>query len=334
MKRGEEIVKKIALYGTFPDDGTRLMQEACGDEFELVCAGTGNLDAVQGAEFVVLRGPTVGKAELETLKGVKLYHRWGVGYDTVDVKTAGEMGIPVAIATGANAQAVAELTVALMLAAYRHLPALIHRAGEGRMDREDITDDTHLLRGKKIGLLGVGNIGKRVGRLLSGFEPELYYYDVFRMPAEEEQKYRLQFLPKEELAAGCDIVSLHLPLLESTYHMVDKAMLDTMKPGALLVNTARGGIVDTQALLEALEQGRIWGAALDTVEDEPLPASHPLLKNPRVILLPHAGGSARDINRDMVDCIMDNIRTVAAGGTLAPRFLANREFLKVAPGHG
>ena len=321
-------MEKIALLGTFPKDGLRQMEEACRGRYELVlCTRPEEVPRAKGAAYVVLRGIPIGPAELDILgPEVKLYHRWGVGYDTVDVEEAGRRGIPVAISTGVNAQAVAELAVLLMLAGERRLFDLEKRARQGAAWKEDITDDCYLLSGKRVGLLGLGNIGGRVCGMVRSFGAEVSYYDPFRAAPQRERELGVTYLSFEEVIAGSDIVSLHLPLMQSTHHIIGAETFRNMKPTALLVNTARGGIVDTDALVAALEQGEIWGAALDTTEEEPLPADHPLFRLDRVIVLPHAGGSTRDLNAGMVACILRNIRTVEEGGRLERRFLANAAF--------
>ncbi len=320
-------MKKIALLGTFPQDGINLFEKACENEFELVyVTRPEDVPLAKGADAVVLRGIPIRAEELDILgPEVKLYHRWGVGFDDVAVDEAGRRGIPVAITTGVNSQSVAELAVLLMLAGYRRLFDLAQCARVSGK-KETITDDCYLLSGKKVGLLGLGNIGSRVCKMVSAFGAEVCYYDPFRASPEREAELGIKFVSQDEVIETCDIVSLHLPLMDSTYHSINKDTFKRMKKSALLVNTARGGIVDTDALIEALNEGEIWGAALDTTEVEPLPTDHPLFSMDRVIVLPHAGGSCRDLNAGMVECILENIRTVESGGRLHKRFLANASY--------
>ena len=323
-------MEKIAMLGTFPEDGLERMKTACRNRYELICCTRREMLAeAKGANYAVLRGIPIGAAEMDLLgPQVKLYHRWGVGYDTVDVEEAGRRGIPVAISTGVNSQAVAELAVLLMLACTRRLFALAERARQGSGWKEDITDESCLLSGKCVGLLGLGNIGSSVCRMARAFGAHVCYYDPFRATAQKEEELGVTFAAFDEVVAQADILSLHLPLNESTYHIIGKETFHTMKKSAVLVNTARGGIVDTQALVEALAGGEIWGAALDTAEEEPLPADHPLFAMEKVIVLPHAGGSSKDLNADMVDCILHNIETVASGGCPQKRFLANAGYFQ------
>jgi D-3-phosphoglycerate dehydrogenase len=321
-------MKKVVLMGTFPQEGVELMRAACEGQYELLSISTPQeLPLVKGASYAVLRGIPIGPAELDLLSPeMELYHRWGVGYDTVDVEEAGRRGIPVAITTGVNAHSVAELAILLMLAGYRRLFDLEKRARAGQSKKEDITDDSYLLSGKRLGLLGLGNIGSQVCTMARAFGAQVQYYDLYRASPQREEALGLAFCPLDELISTSDILSLHLPLSPQTHHMIGAETFRRMKPNALLVNTARGGIVDTDALVAALRQGELWGAALDTTEEEPLPADHPLFQMDRVIILPHAGGSSRDLNASMAACIMDNIRTVDGGNLPEKKYLANSRY--------
>ena len=321
-------MKQIALMGTFPQEGMELMAAACKGEYELLCISTSQeVPLVKGASYAVLRGVPIGPSELDLLSPeMELYHRWGVGYDTVDVEAAGRRGIPVAITTGVNAHSVAELAILLMLAGYRRLFDLEKRARAGQAQKEDITGDSYLLSGKRLGLLGLGNIGRQVCTMARAFGAQVQYYDLYRVSPQQEVELGISYCTLEALIATSDILSLHLPLSPQTHHMIGAEAFRQMKPNALLVNTARGGIVDTDALVAALRRGELWGAALDTTEEEPLPADHPLFQMDRVIILPHAGGSSRDLNASMVACILENIRTVDAGGLPDKKYLANARY--------
>jgi phosphoglycerate dehydrogenase-like enzyme len=280
---------------------------------------------VEGATYVVLRGGKMPAEVIKTLpESVRLIHRWGVGYDSVDIEAAAERSIHVAICTGGNAEPVAELTVLLMLAAYRCLPAQLQRAKEGRKDKEDIIQNSYLLQNKRVGLVGMGNIGSRVCRSLQAFGSEVVYYDVIRMPEEREQQLGVSFTDLDTLLATSDIVSIHVPLLESTKHMFNAQTFAKMKDGALLVNTARGGIVDLGALMEAVDSQKLMGAALDTVEGEPLPADHPVFANDRILITPHGGGNTCDNVENMVEIILNNILVMESGKLPERRYLVNQ----------
>lgn len=215
---------------------------------------------------------------------LKVIARYGVGLDSVDLQAAGERGIVVTNTPGANAGSVAELAIGLMLALARNLPAAIQETRSGGWPRYRGV----ALEGKSVGLVGLGAIGRQVARRLLCFDCAVLAHDplVQAVPAELSA---VQLLPLEELLGLADFVSLHCPLTPETRGMVGAAFLDQMKPGAFLVNTARGELVDEAALLAALESGRLRGAALDVFAGQPPPPDHPLLAHPRVIVTPHLG---------------------------------------------
>lgn len=269
------------------------------------------------------------RTDIERLSSkTRLLHRWGVGFDSVDIKAAGEKGIAVSICAGVNSQPVAELAVLLMLASYRHLPELLARSKEGRKDKEDIIGRSWLLNGKRVGLLGLGHIGQRVAVIVRSFGAEVVYYDVSQASLDMETRLGAEFLPLDEVLRTSDIISLHMPLLDSTKHLINAEAIAKMKPSALLVNTARGGIVDTDALLEALKGHRIFGAALDTIEGEPLPFDHSAFELDNLLITPHAGGNTEDNNNNMASYIMDNIDAMESGKDLNPYSIVNANFLK------
>lgn len=323
-------MNKVVLLGRFPEAGRAILKERCRGRYEVAEAGTEEgLEEQRDGTYYILRGFRMGAAEIEKLSSeARLLHRWGVGFDAVDIEAAGRRGITVSICAGVNAQPVAELAVLLMLASYRRLPELLLRSREGRKDKEDIIGRSWLIEGKTVGLVGLGNIGRRVARMVRGFGAEVAYYDPYRAAPEVEEALGVRFLPLDELLRVSDIVSLHMPLLESTRHLIDAEAIAKMKPSALLVNTARGGIVDTEGLLKALEERRILGAALDTIEGEPLPAGHRAFAMDNLLVTPHAGGNTEDNNRNMALYIMDNIDAMEAGGEPNRSSVVNREYLK------
>lgn len=324
-------MNKIVLAGKITADAKAMFRDRCAGRYEIVeIASKDELGDVRDAAYIVTRGVPLMEPEIDQLtQDVRLIHRWGVGYDSVDIEAAGKKGIAVAICAGGNAQPVAEMTVLLMLAAYRKLTALLARAKEGTKEKEDIIRQSYLLQGKTVGLVGLGNIGSRVCRMVQGFGAAVQYYDVFRASTESETALNIRYVNLEELLKTSDIVSLHLPLLDSTRHMIGKKEFQMMKPTALLVNTARGAIVDTEAMLSALQNDEIAGAAIDTIEGEPLPVGHPIFDNPKVLLTPHGAGNTCDNNVNMVDIIMKNIDAMESGQIPEGRYLVNKQYLNI-----
>lgn len=323
-------MNKVVLLGKFPEAGREILRERCRGRYKVAEVGAEDgLEEQLDGTYYILRGFRMGAAEIEKLSPeTRLLHRWGVGFDTVDIEAAGRRGITVSICAGVNAQPVAELTVLLMLASYRRLPELLARSREGRKDKEDIISRSWLIEGKTIGLVGLGSIGRRVARMVRSFGAKVAYYDPYRATSEVEQELGVSFLPLDELLRVSDIVSLHMPLRESTRHLIDAEAIAKMKPSALLVNTARGGIVDTDALLNALEERRIFGATLDTIEGEPIPAGHRAFELDNLLITPHAGGNTEDNNKNMAAYIMDNIDAMEEGGEPNRSSVVNREYMK------
>ncbi|MGN0837675.1 MAG: 2-hydroxyacid dehydrogenase [Pyramidobacter sp.] len=323
-------MNKVVIAGRYPEAGLEILRSRCAGRYEICEAETAEkLQNCLDGTYYILRGTPMGADIIEKLSPrARLIHRWGVGYDAVDIKAAGEKGIIVSICAGVNSQPVAELAVLLMLASYRHLPQLLKRAAEGRKDKEDIIGRSWLISGKKVGLIGLGNIGRRVAKAVKGLGAEVVYYDPFRAAPETEKELGVQYMQLDEVLKDSDIISLHLPLTDSTKHLISAEKIALMKPAALLVNTARGGIIDTQALLKALQEKRIFGAALDTIEGEPIPADHPAFKLDNLLITPHAGGNTEDNNSHMAAYIMDNIDALENGGQVNPRSVVNGQYLK------
>ncbi len=212
----------------------------------------------------------------------KLLVRFGVGYDKVDLAAASRAGIAVARTTGANTGAVAELALTLILTCSRRLKLAQTRTESGIW----VKDVGHETIGAAVGILGYGSIGRKLRQLLRGFGCRVLVCD-HRLSAEEAEREEVERVSLEELFARADAVSIHIPFREENRRLVDEGILGLMKPTAVLVNTARGGIVDEDALYRALKAERIAGAGLDVYAREPLPVPSPLLALPNCVLTPH-----------------------------------------------
>lgn len=322
-------MEKIALVGTYGADVRPMLEMrlkgAMGVE---TVANESEFDRLADVEYVILRVLAMKRATIEAMPRLKLIQRWGVGFDKVDIAAAGERGVHVVIAPGANATPVSELALLLMLALYRNLVKLHNGMVQGRWEKEKFIDNSFMIKGKTVGLIGCGAIGRQVAKKVRAFGAEVVYYDAFRLPETTEQELGLTYRELDEVLASADIVSLHLPLLDSTRGMIGQREIALMKPGAVLINTARGGIVDTAALAEALAGKRIAGAGLDVFDSEPLAADSPLRALDNVVLTPHVGGNTADMSMDMVDICLENIFAVRDGRPLSPKVLVNRQYLK------
>jgi phosphoglycerate dehydrogenase-like enzyme len=233
----------------------------------------------------------VGHLDDATLAGarrLRLVQLLSVGYDRFNLAGARKARLPVAVNGGANAIAVAEHTVLLMLATLRHLTELDAgvRAGSWSTGVKRLYE----LWSSTIGIVGMGRIGQEVAKRLAGWEASLVYHDPVRLPAAREAELGVTFAPLDELLGRSDVVTVHVPLSDATRHLIDGPALARMKPTAVLVNTSRGELVDEAALARALHEGGLGGAGLDVLSAEPPSREHPLLHAPNVILTPHMAG--------------------------------------------
>lgn len=229
---------------------------------------------------------------------LKIIHSEGVAYNNIDCEAAAVKGIPVCNNKGINAAAVAEQAVFLMLGLLRTGLEGDRAVREGKqiqMKERRMVEGITELGDCMVGFIGFGDIGKATAKRLAPFGCRLSYYTPNRKTPEIESEYGVTWMTPEEMAKQCDIISLHVPVTSETTGMIDESFLSKMKPGALLINTARGEIVNNQALCRALEEGWIAGAGLDTVAPEPVTADNPLLHlsedaSKKVLFSPHLGG--------------------------------------------
>jgi phosphoglycerate dehydrogenase-like enzyme len=221
-------------------------------------------------------------------KSVKIIARWGVGFDAIDVPAATQQGIVVTYTPGLLDDAVADYTFALLLALARRVPeghTAMREAGWKVAWGNDVA-------GKTLGIIGCGRIGMAVARRASGFAMNLLAYN--QKPNPEAEKLGVTFVSFDELLAQSDFISIHAALTPQTRGMIGEAQFRKMKPGASLINTARGALVDESALVKALDENRIAGAALDVFTTEPLPPDSPLRSTPHLLLSPHQASSSRE----------------------------------------
>jgi phosphoglycerate dehydrogenase-like enzyme len=223
------------------------------------------------------------------------------------VAALAERGIPLAITPGGTTVGVAEHTVLLILAILRRLPFADAELRQGRFHINVLRPVSRELRGRTVGLLGMGRIGRAVAERLRPFGVHLVYHDPAPLPPQAERELHIEGRDLDELLAQSDIISLHLPLTPATRHVVGHDALSRMKPGVFLINTARGGLVDEAALVEALRSGHLAGAALDVFEHEPAPPNHPLYDLPNVVLTPHVSAGTRDAFIEKMTFVFANL---------------------------
>ncbi|HEY4253196.1 MAG TPA: 2-hydroxyacid dehydrogenase [Roseomonas sp.] len=253
---------------------------------------------------------------MDAAPGLKLIQKIGVGVNTIDVEAARARGIAVCNLPGTNAPAVAEMALLLMLGALRQAARFdaATRAGTGWSQSPAVQDGLRELGGITVGLVGAGAVPRALAPVLRAMGCRLLYTATGPKP-DGPGDYR----PLEALLAESDLVSLHLPLTPATAHMIDAAAIARMKPGAVLVNTARGGLVDTEALAAALASGRLSAAGIDVFEDEPVPPGNPLLALPNVLLAPHIAWLTTGTFARSFALAAENCRRLRAGNMLLHR---------------
>jgi len=277
--------------------GADLAEQAVGllSSFELVYAGrTPDEDALVALArqhqpvAIIVRYGRITERVIEASARLRVISKHGSGTDTIDKEAAARRGIAVKAALGANAAAVAEHAWALILACAKDVPLLDRRMHEGHWDKA--THKSLELRGRTLGLVGLGAIGARAATVGVALGMRVIAHDPFAAGAPDG----VELLPLAEVIAGADVLSLHCPLTEDNARMLNASTLATMRPGAIVVNTARGGLIDEAALAGALRSGALRAAGLDSFETEPFRADHPFTGIPNIILSPHIGGVTGD----------------------------------------
>lgn len=301
------------------------LEDQLGDGWSVTVGVDGTEDALISALdgvdvlFTTSRLP-VTRRVLETTD-LAIVSKIGTGIDNVDLDAAVEHGIPVTYTPGFNALAVAEHTVALMLAVKRRIGHSqdVLRAGGWR---DDLPLGSMLSR-DTIGIVGFGNVGRRVGSLLSGFHPELLAHDPYVLEIDAEQP-GATFTDLPDLLNQSDVVSVNAELTEETHHMIGADAFERMKDDAIIVNTARGEIIDQSALVDAIDSGEIAGAGLDVFADEPLSPDSALHDFDSVVTTPHAAGLAIESRTRTMEILVRNTRSLLAGDPVPDHFMAAR----------
>lgn len=271
------------------------------------------------ADYAISGQVAVSGDVLRAAKKLKLLHKWGVGYDNLDIATAKELGIRVARTTGSNAVPVAEFAIGLMFSSLRFLAHGHAELKKGKWITGNIPGETFMLSGKTVGIVGFGAIGKNVARMLKGFGCTILYNKRQPLPADEEAVLGVSYATIPELLERADIVSLHCPMTPETANLIDAAAFRAMKKTAILVNVARGGVVDEVALVEALRAKEIAGAAMDVFSVEPLPADSELLTLDNLVVTPHLAAMASDNFAPTVKRMFDNILLCSRGEAVPER---------------
>ncbi len=294
---------KVGYYNPAGEDVVAVIRQALPANCDLVTlpAGADPVERTRDLDFLI--AGKVTRAMMEAAPRLKLIMTPGVGYDGIDLEAAAERDLPVAVTVCGNTDEVAEFALLLMLAVSRRLTELDAGLKQGRWMMWDRRLQSRNLKGKTLGLLGYGRIGQAVASRAKGFEMNVQFYDPQCSVS----------IPMDELLRSSDYVSLHLPLTPATRNSIDAGTIAKMKYGAILINTARGEVVDEGALLEALLSGKLAGAGLDVFQKEPVPSDNPLLQLPNVVVSPHIASGTFDGLQIKAAQYAENIRRRLAG---------------------
>ena len=309
---------KIVLSPRLPDALVDVARSLLSPGYELQVAAQEPaelLPAMADAEyFVGFARYRLGPEFYRAAPRLRLVQLISAGYDRVDIEAARRARVPVANNGGANSLSVAEHTLMLMLAVAKKLAWQHNNVVAGKWRVGDFAETRlYELAGKTLGIVGLGNIGKKVARRARAFDMRVQYYDVVRLTEDQEDALGVRFVLFGELLRTSDVVSLHVPLTDLTRNMMSTGEFALMKPGAIFVNTSRGPVVDERALEKVLRAGQLAGAGLDVMCDEPPPAGHPLLGLPGVTLTPHMAGPTWENWPRAFRNAFDNIQRVAGG---------------------
>jgi D-3-phosphoglycerate dehydrogenase len=269
------------------------------------------LEKIPTFNIVIVRSrTTITKEIIDKADNCKIIARVGVGLDNVDQDAAKAKNIRVINAVEGAMNAVAELVLGLMLSLARQTARGDRAIRDGKWLKKELKGTE--LRGKYLGIIGMGNIGKRLGRLAKALNMNIIGYDVIPIDEEFSKEVGLMKSDLGTLLQSSDYVSIHVPLLDSTYHLIDSQKLSTMKKTAKIINTSRGGVIDEDALYEAIKSGNLGGAALDVFENEPA-TDHKLAELDNVILTPHIGAQTKEAQSLAANVIGEKIIQILRG---------------------
>ena len=313
-------MRSILLTNKYTGVPLSIVESEVPDGFRLLFlpeqTGDSLIEMIPEADYVLAGGRLKITAEvLEKASKLKMIQRSGVGLDALDLDAIKSRGIPLYVNQGVNAESVAEHALLLILACLRRLSTIDKNTKNGIWKKQEQGVQTAELKGKTVGIIGMGNIAKTLTGLLKPFHTNILYYDVYQADAEYEADNNMKFVSIKELLERSDIVTIHCALTDETADLINRDSLLTMKKGAILINTARGGIVDPYAVAEALKNGRLSYAGLDVHTSEPIPEDYPLKGIDNVILTPHIGGVTSDSFRAMMHDAFRNIECYEQGRT-------------------
>lgn len=312
----------IAFLTPMAPETQAVLKSLVPDGFEIIFAKSNDQAERQqilaNAEYIFVSATDVDGDLIRSAPHLKMIQKWGVGVDRIDLQAAAEKGIAVAITNGANAIPVAEHTVLLMLATLRKLPLAHNSLVQGQWITAKLRAMCFQLDGKTVGLFGFGNIAQAVAKRLAGFNVRILYYSRNPVSSALERDLGVTWVDLDTLLTQSDILSLHATLNSESKHIINAQALEKMKASAILINTSRGDLVDELALIQALQNGLLRGAGLDTFSIEPLNKDHPLLHMDQVVVTPHSGAGVFEVVAKIGEHAMSNMQRFENGLPLDP----------------
>ncbi len=284
---------KVGICDPIASEGVEILKKEGFEVIDLTGIPKEELvNHVADLDALIVRSATkVRKEMIDAAKNLKAIGRAGVGLDNIDVEYAKSKGIKVINTPGATSISVAELTIGLLLGVMRKITYADREMRKGAWPKKKCKGIE--MYGKTLGIIGIGRIGREVAKRARAFGMRVIYYDVYRPDEATERDLGIEFRELDSLISEADVITLHVPLVPATKHMINRERIEKMKDGAIIINAARGGIVDEDALYEALKSGKLYGAALDVYENEPLKESK-LFELDNVVLTPHIGAQAKE----------------------------------------
>ena len=316
---------KVMYYSHATEDVYGLIEKAAGGDFEMVFLNANDFDErcqkIADVDALIATVTYLDKAHLDAATSLKVIHHQGVGWqDTTPWQEIKRRDIPLAITTTGTTLGVAEHTVLLMLAAAKRLPYADSELRKGIWHTNSMRVVSRELYGKTIGYIGMGRIAQAVAERLKGFGcPGIYFDPIADLPADQASNLGIRAGDLSEVLRSADFLTVHVPLTDDTRYLIDADAISQMKSDCIVINTARGGIIDENALAEALKAGDILAAGLDVYEQEPPNPDNPLFALPNIVLTPHISAGTKDAMTQKMNMLFDNLRGFFKTGELENR---------------
>jgi phosphoglycerate dehydrogenase-like enzyme len=317
VAEGDPIV--VGVLDVFPPTTRQMILDRFDSDFDVRFLDDDAPDArrrlATTADVLLVMWGGVDGETMTSSPRLRLIQKLGVGTDKIDLDAARDRGICVLRAAGINADAVADMALLFILAISRNLTTALDRYRRGSFAKEELRHESLQLVGRTVGLVGFGHIGRALAARLRACGCRILYHDPIRADEGTEARLGAQLVPFDELISQADVISLHAPSEPGAPPLLDADRLARMREGAIVINTARGGLIDLDALHSGLMSGRIRGAGLDVTDPEPLPPSSPLFSHPNVLITPHVGGAVINNMPLVLERARANVDALLSGGT-------------------